>query len=87
MTISLEYLKTKIYSVSHQLPKIGKYSTVINYSRLAESKKNQYTKINRWENLLDVFHHCTFSFGTINTRSDLFVNYIWIAEIFQVKFA
>ena len=33
------------------------------------------------ENLLDAFRILYLSLGTINTRSNLFVNCIWIAEI------
>ena len=38
------------------------------------------------ENLLDVFRLLHPSLGTINACSDLFVNCIWIAEIFEAKF-
>ena len=43
-------------------------------------------KLIGYEKLLDVIHYCTFSLGMINTCSDLFVNCIWVAEIFQAKF-
>ena len=38
------------------------------------------------ENLLDTFQLLHLLLGIINARSDLFINFIWIAEIFQAKF-
>ena len=44
-------------------------------------------KISNGEKLLDVFHYCTFRLVQVcNARSDSFVNFIGIAEIFQAKF-
>ena len=37
------------------------------------------------ENLLDTFWLLHLSLGTINARSGLFANCIWIGEIFQAK--
>ena len=39
------------------------------------------------ENLLDTFRLLHLSLGTINARSGLFANCIWIAEILIAKFA
>ena len=38
------------------------------------------------EKLLDTFRLLYLLLGTINALSGLFVNYIWMAEIFQAKF-
>ena len=37
------------------------------------------------ENLLDTFRLLHLSLGTINARSGLFANCIWIGEILQAK--